>query len=229
MTASAYTRLTEDEYLFHLRREIDALKGRAEYPRYAHPEKQRAEIIAHFLRRAIQLGEAAYRVRNLSVALEIFVRVLCDDLIRLFWVSQSESNAAEYAKVPLSEMVKLARVNLEKGHARVINKKTGEDTTKKVLAKASSFISKAKPIEQLAKQCGLEKVYDMPFRISSLVLHANTFGLPEPPGDSDLVALPAIIGFIKAVSAIADGYPDRPASAEHVLRILKLYEIGRKP
>jgi len=226
MTAPQYTRLSEEEYLLRLRQEIDALKARAAAPRYAYAEKEQAKAVAHFLGRAVQFGEATYRIRNLPLVLDVLLRVFCDDLIRLFWVAQSENNAAEYAKVTVSEFAKMARVNLEKGHMRVVNKKTREDATVKLLPELARLSSPAKKVEQLAKQCALEKVYDIPFRFFSLAVHGNTF-LPKLPPGADLVVLPAIIAFLRATSTIAENYPDRTTSAEEVLRLLRLDKVGR--
>jgi len=226
MTASRYTRLSEDEYLLRLRQEIDALKTRAGASQYVGTEKEQAKVVAHFLERAIQFGEATYRIRNLPIVLSVLLRVFCDDLIRLFWVARSENNAAEYVKIPVSELAKVARVNLEKGHARLINKKTGEDDTAKRLPELARLSSKAKSVEQLAKECALEKVYDIPFRFSSLAVHGNTF-LPQLPSDADLVVLPAIIAFLRATSTIAENYPARTTSAEEILHVLRLDKVGR--
>jgi hypothetical protein len=226
MTAPRYTRLSEDEYLLRLRQEIDALKATSEASRYVDAEKEQTKVVAHFLDRAIQFGEATYRIRNLPIVLRVLLRVFCDDLIRLFWVAQSENNASEYVKIPVSELAKMGRVNLEKGHARLINKKTGEDETAKLLPELARWSSKAKSVEQLAKECALEKVYDIPFRFSSLAVHGNTF-LPQLPADADLVVLPAIIAFLRATSTIAENYPVRTTSAEEILHVLRLDKVGR--
>jgi len=214
-----YTMLTEDEYLARLRKAIDALKARLQDQRYAQAQKEQAKLVAYFMDRAVQLGEATCRVKTIPMALDILLRVICDDFVRLYWVVQSEKNAAAYAKRTVSEMAKLMRLSLEGGHARVRNTKTGQDATAALLKVVPSFTSPSRSTEQMAKDCGLEKIYLIPFRGSSFTVHGNTFKFPSPEG-ANMVAFPAVIGFLKLVSAVADGYPDKLPSAKEVLTIL---------
>src|ERR1700723_869412 len=214
-----YTKFTEDEYLVRLRRAVDILKTKLVEPRYVEAKTERAKLIAYFMDRAVQLGEATYRVKTIPVALDIFLRVICDDFIRLYWVAQSEKNAADYAKRTISEMAKLVRVSLEGGHARMRNTKTGQDATAARLKVLPSFASPSKSTEQMAKDCGVEKIYVIPFRVSSFTVHGNTFKFPTLEG-AEMVAFPAIIGFVNLVSAVADGYPDKLPSANEVLAML---------
>lgn len=98
-----------------MRERIDELKARKDQPRYKYADKEQAKVIAHFIDRGIQWGEAAFRIRDLQIPLDSIMRILSDDLIRLFWVSESEENTAEYVRTIGSEWVKMMRANLEKG------------------------------------------------------------------------------------------------------------------
>src|SRR5947199_143686 len=119
------TLLSEEQYLLTRRERIDQLKARADLPRYKYATDDEPKLIAYFLKRAVQFGEAAFRTRDLADPLDVSMRVLCDDLIRLSWLAQSESSAAEYAKLPISALCRSARINIEQGHARVVHSPTG--------------------------------------------------------------------------------------------------------
>ena len=222
--------LSEEQYLLTMRERIDRLKARAELPGYKYATEDQPKLIAYFLNRAVQFGEAAFRTRDLPDPLDVSMRVLCEDLIRLSWITQSESNAAEYAKLTTSALVKLARINIEKGHARIVHTPTGKNASAASLPKFASFEVKGKTIEEMANECGLEKVYNIVFRIGSLPMHANTFSLNDP--DSDLAkdacdSLPAINAFLRAMAQIADNFPDRITQPDEVLRILGMADMAR--
>jgi hypothetical protein len=225
------TLLTRDEYLFSMRKRIDELQARSNQPFYKYAEREQAKVIAHFIDRGIQLGESAFRTRDLPVPLDSLMRILCDDLIRLFWVSQSEANASEHVKTTVSQWVKIARVNIEKGYAQVTHKTTGKNVNAEVLPKMAATTVKGKTIEQIADECGLERVYNIPFRLGSLSVHGNTFPLNGKASDSvdnSLSALPAIIALLRAITLIADNFPDRLTKADEVLQILRIHAPSSK-
>jgi len=217
------TLLSEEEYLATMRQRIDELKARWNQPRYKSADGEQAKVIAHFVDRGIQLGEAAFRTRDLPVPLDSLMRVLCDDLIRLLWVSQSEANAAEYVKSTVSEWAKMARANIEKGYARIVHRPTGANASAEILPKLAQYVFKARPIEQIANECGLARVYNIPFRAGSLAVHGNTFPLNGNLHDADhdgLRTLPAINAFLRAIILVADNFPDRSTTADEILHAL---------
>jgi len=46
-----------------MRERIDQLKARADLPRYKYATDDQPKLIAYFLKRAVQFGEAAFRTR----------------------------------------------------------------------------------------------------------------------------------------------------------------------
>ena len=217
------TLLSEEQYLLTLRERIDQLKARADLPRYKYATDDEPKLIAYFLKRAVQFGEAAFRTRDLADPLDVSMRVLCDDLIRLSWLAQSESSAAEYAKLPISALCKSARINIEKGHARIVHSPTGKDASVEFLPKLSSLEVKGKTIEEMANECGLEKLYNIIFWIGSLPVHANTYFLNDPEGElakDALSTLPAINAFLRAIALIVDNFPNRATTLEEIMRAL---------
>ena len=216
---------TEEEYLVTMRQRIDELKALRDQPRYRYAEKEQAKVVAHFIDRGIQLGEAAFRIRDLSIPLDGIMRILSDDLIRLFWISKSEGNAAEYVKTVPSEYVKMMRASLEAGCGRIVHKPTGRNVTAEFLPKLAARLVKRKPIEQIPIKCGLGQVYEMPFRFGSLAIHGNTYPLHGAPDESEqdsLRTLPAINAFLKATTRIVDDFPDRSTTPDEILKVLHI-------
>ncbi len=208
-----------------IRQKIDALRARTKNCAYFNSENVHGEIHLYFTNRAIQLGEASFRISDLEIPLFVLARVLCEDCIRIAWASQSDKNAAEFKKFSVSEMAKVLRVNLVGGRARLRNKSSGEDVTKTFLPDLDGFITNKKSIEQMAKDVGLRKLYDVFYRFGSMVPHATTFGLA--PEESDvtpiLAALSAINGFLGVIILILDG---RPPTAREILETLGISKIG---
>ena len=217
--------LTADEYLLRVREKVDALKARNRNPGKFNSQGTHAEICIYFANRAIQIGEGCFRIYDLQVPLLILARVLCEDLIRLFWASQSTENAAEFEKLSASEMTRALRANLLSGRARIRHGSSGEDVTKSSLPELEGLIAKKKTIENMAKESGLSKLYDVVYRVGSLVAHGNMIGLEseDPNAMPVLAALSAINGFLGVITMILDG-PTPKAKA--ILDILGIGKIG---
>jgi Family of unknown function (DUF5677) len=207
-----------DKYLFGLKKKTDALGARIRLPAYLVSENQQKRIRLYFMERASQVGEACFRVHDLDTPLSVLMRVLCEDLILLYWTSLSEQNAAEYAKWPTSEVVAVARVNIERGRAAIRHQQTGQDATEAILPKLSDLVEKRKSLEQIAKEAGLGAVYDLLYRFGSLVPHAKSFDLfPEQGDERRLAELAAINALLAAVILVVD----TPAGALAPSEVLK--------
>ncbi|SRR6266487_2338891 len=217
------TMLSEEQYLLAMRQRVDQLKARADLPHYKYATEDQPRLIAYFIKRAVQFGEAAYRIKDLTDPLDVSMRVLCDDLIRLSWVTQSESNATKYAKLPIAALAKFARINIEKGHARIVHGPTGKDASSAVVPKIASLEVKGKTIEEMANECGLGKLYSIVFRMGSIPVHANTFTLYDDDdglAKTALATLPAINALLRAIALIADNFPTRVTLSDEIMDAL---------
>ncbi len=226
--------VTIDQYLLKLRSQVDELKARVALPalRRNNPSQQGA-ILLSFLNRAIQIGEGSLLLGGARLGNPLFVlmRVLCEDLFLIAWISSSESNAAEYARAVESELAKIAHVNLEKGRAKVVSKRTGEDHTAAVIPKIQSLSTVRMKIEPIASKLGLSKAYDIVYRFSSLEMHGKTFGLPSSSEDNGLEAgFSTIISLLKAFCLIVDNKAlhNRTTTANEVLLVLGIDTLGGK-
>ncbi|GEM_PF-5179482 len=221
-------RKAKDQYLLEVRQTIDHLKARANLPGLCYSAKVQDRIILHFVNRAIQIGEACFRIADLRTPILILSRVLCEDFFRLFWISRSEGGAAEYARYSATaELAKGAQVQLHRGRAKIVKKSTGENVTATLMPELSKLIVIKKTVEQIAKESGLEKLYDIVYRFDSLEVHANTFGVLTQGHDEEalLAAFPSIIAFLEAVILITD---NRTTTAEEILRHLRIDKLGGK-
>jgi hypothetical protein len=221
--------LSEEQYLLAMRQSVDQLKARADLPHYKYATEDQPRLIAYFIKRAVQFGEAAYRIKDLTDPLDVLTRVLCD-LIRLSWVTQSESNATEYAKLPIAALAKLARINIEKGHARIVHGPTGKDASSAFVPKFASLEVKGKTIEEMANDCGLGKLYNIVFRMGSIPVHANTFTLNDDDNElakDALATLPAINALLRAIALIADNFPNRVTLSDEIMDALNMNGAAR--
>lgn len=215
--------LSRDEYHLKIRQNVDALKARLKVPSFFTSEEPRDKVLCYFMERAVQLGEACFRIADLPLPLVVLARVLCEDIFTLCWALVSETNLAEYHKGVISEMVKMMRLNLQKGRARVRNVSTGKDVTAEFLPELNAHVTTKKNIEQMAQESGLSKLYDIIYRYDSLEVHANTFGLSDfkPEMDPISVAASAINAFLRVILLIADN-KNRFATADEVLTTLNM-------
>jgi hypothetical protein len=216
--------LTRDEYHFRIKQNVDALKARLNLPSFFASTDKREKVLFYFMGRAVQIGEASFRISDLQTPLFVLARVLCDDFFTMYWVSLSNKNADEYCKTSLSEMAKLMRKNLTNKRAKVSEISTKKDVTAQFLPKINSRIVKnKKTIEQLAVASGLGKVYDVVFRYSSLEVHGNTFLVSEMNPDQDGIAVAAstINALLRVILLIADS-KDRTLTPDEVLAALNM-------
>ena len=140
--------------------------------------------VREMLQRAGELvrGAAALGEQRNPRALGVLSRAVLENLILLLWVQVHEKNAAKLNQEALSELARIARVNFEKGKARVMNRETGKDATSEFL-QSDRFKGLKKPpsIETRAKEAGVEDLYTVFYRFMSLELHGR--GL-KPKGES---------------------------------------------
>lgn len=217
---------TRDEYHLRIRQNVDALKARLNLPAFFASKQEGDRLLCYFMGRAVQIGEACFRISDLEVPLFVLARVLCEDFFIMYWASLSEQNAAEYSKAALSEMAKMLRQNLKNKRARVRDISSGKDVTAKFLPKLERHVSQKKTIEQIARESGLSKVYDIIYRYDSLEVHGNTFGLSElkSPMDGIAVAASAINAFLRVILLVADN-KHHPLTADQILSVLNMRPV----
>jgi len=215
-----------DNYRRRLREKIYALRTHANQLSIFTSKKEQDQVRLFFMNRAIEIGQACLRIRDLGLPIFILSRVLCEDFFLLFWATLSEQNAAEYVKFASSEAARTLRVFLTEGRGRMRRKSTGKDVTKDFLPKLNQFITTKKPLADIAKESGLSKVYDVLYRFHSLEVHAKTFGIPLSKGaDMVAAALCSINAILKVMILVVDK-PPGTITAKEILRLLGIESLG---
>ena len=149
------------------------------------------EIVRRMLERASHLVRAASAlgVQRNPTALAVLARAVLENLILMLWVQVSPENAESFNQMADAEFLRAARINLEKGKARIINRQSGEDSTAEML-ESDRFKNLARrvSIESRAREAGVEDLYTVFYRFLSLDIHGHTLPHDERSPDDATTA-----------------------------------------
>lgn len=178
------------------------------------------------------MGKGAFLVGNERLGTPLFalMRIICELMFRIDWVSLSSTNATEFESEVRSEIAKIASVNLERGRATIVNRTTGEDHTATILPEIRTLKQPGKIIETLANNLGLSKVYDIVYRFSSLEVHMKTFGTKSSSEETALSAgLDSIVSLTKVIILITENkvLHNRITTADEILKVLGIDVCGK--
>jgi hypothetical protein len=126
-------------------------------------------------------GASVLGLQRNSVALGVLGRSLVESLILLLWVEVSEENAMHQSQAGITELTRVAKINLERGSLKIKNRETGADTTAEFL-KSEQFkkLPAPKKVISQAKEAGVEDLYEIFYRFMSMATHGhNTCVDPE--------------------------------------------------
>jgi hypothetical protein len=116
------------------------------------------------------------RERN-PVALSILARAVLEDLILILWVTISDTNATELKEAGIAELARMARINLETGKLKIMNRQTGEDATSEFLeSERFKNLPKRKSVASRAEDAGVTDLYNIFYRFLSLDTHGHETG-----------------------------------------------------
>jgi hypothetical protein len=147
---------------------------------------ERGKSISHSLWRANELyrGCVTAAVAGSTVALETLARSLIEELINTQWGALDEDNAKVRQASSMVGWHKYMRMNLQDGHARILDTRTGQQTEKDLteeIINATKPGGKGEPpLEVKAKACGLHKLYSTMYRALSITTHGNDHGSRTP-------------------------------------------------
>jgi len=165
-------------------------------------------------------------VEALPTPLHILCRVLCEDFFLVCWISQSSEAAKEYEDGVAAELAKMLGLSLSRGWGAIRKRHSGEAVTQEFME--TEFFPKLKAlktprtkIEKIAQGLGLQKLYDVLYRASSLDVHGNTFGLPVPPEEPGYIALSSIDGILACMVDVL-ALPRKPYDAKAILTRMRV-------
>jgi hypothetical protein len=168
-------------------------------------------LIGH-LRTACDNAEGSVILANNKLASPCLIvgRSVVEDLIVTYWATQGKDNADKVLRRSDQEVLRIMR-NQTGGPNRVAmlrRKTTGEDVTDQILkATEVKELDKRLNLYDIAKECGLKKIYDIPYRILSLPTHGNVQEtLAENPGKVVRACLEAIVSALRAMHMIVSNY-----------------------
>jgi hypothetical protein len=134
-------------------------------------------LFHYFASRASKIGSAALRILDLDVPFAILCRVLCEDFISLYWAAQSAQGAEYYTKRSIREAGKRATILM----LRFIEdkKRKGQSVAGISVEPFQKMTPKMKPkaLADMAKELGLEALYDHVYRGMSLDIHGHQWGV----------------------------------------------------
>src|ERR1700730_3928615 len=119
--------LSANEYLVKIQERGDSLKAHAR--QLSSSQSERDRVLLYYIKRAIQIVDTCFFASKFQTPLLVLARVLCEDLLMVFWISQSADRAAEHRNRCLSQLTRAARANVRKGRMRFRRKSTGADVT----------------------------------------------------------------------------------------------------
>lgn len=159
-----------------LHKHADALSSAAAMCSLDEMASEADKAIQQMLKRASELVRAAGLLgeqRN-PTALAVISRAILENLILMLWVQVDEDNAVTLKKTAMAEFMRAAKVNFEKGRARVIDRESGQDATAKFL-ESDRFknMPRRMSIESRAKEAGVEDLYTVFYRFMSLDTHGH--------------------------------------------------------
>jgi hypothetical protein len=168
---------TKEEYISEIEEVLKVLQEiLSEFEKIKHHNTQTL-LFHYFASRANKIGSAALRILDLDVPFAILCRVLCEDFISLYWVAQSAQNAEYYTKRSIREMGKTATILL----SRLIEdmKRKGQSVVGISVEPFQKVTPKMEPkaLADMAKELGLEALYDHVYRGTSLDIHGHQWGV----------------------------------------------------
>ena len=120
------------------------------------------------------IGCVVLAEQNLAAPLVSAERSIFESLLAVYWASQTEENATVLLGTMRREMLRLMRLNLQRGHAVIRHKSTGEIHTQEILNDPMmSEAGRPPSIRTMAEQAGLGRLYDMTYGFMSMFAHGT--------------------------------------------------------
>jgi len=111
---------------------------------------------------------------RLSAPVAAVTRSMLESLVTTHWASLSDANAEEIQTAARYEHIRLMRNILRNDHGIIKNRITGQNETQKILDPPWVKTAKSPPrVNTMAKESGLNKLYDMFYGIMSLLAHGT--------------------------------------------------------
>jgi hypothetical protein len=168
---------TKGEYISEIGEALKALEGILTKCEKIKRYNTQTLLFHYFASRGAKIGSAALRIVDLDVPFAILCRVVCEDFMSLYWTAQSRQNAQYYINRSLREVGKRATILM----SRTIEdkKRKGQSVVGLSVEPFQKMTPKIKPktVADMARELGLEALYDHVYRATSLDIHGHQWGM----------------------------------------------------
>jgi hypothetical protein len=136
-------------------------------------------VTQHFLNRLLVAtdyasGCAVLAESNVGSAMFTITRALFESFISIYWAAQTKENGEIIVEASTREVIRIMKLNLEKGHARILHKETPEDHTRTLLRDPKMASPGRLPrYDHMADGAGIRKIYDQLYGMLSLLSHGS--------------------------------------------------------
>jgi hypothetical protein len=192
-------------------------------------QDQQDTALIHCLARAneIALGCNAAAVGCLPLVLAILNRILIDELITVQWVCVSKENSLQFHSRSFSEMHKYISINIERKHAKLVNRNTGYDESNNFKKKSPYTNPHHLKTEERAKQVGLHRLYTEMYTFLSNYVHGSDILISQLTSDPIKATYNFTVSsyslFLCIVEVVDNFIVKRtPTSVERIYSILKI-------
>ena len=153
----------------------------------------RVQVAADFAAGRALLGKARLAGPTASVT-----RSLVESFFGTYWASLTDANGRKIMDSGRRELMRIMRVNLVAGHARITHRETGKNHTGEVLkSRKMSEAERLPRFDHMAREAGIGKVYDVMYGMLSLLSHTGMAGAQAVRKPDE-----AIHGYLHAATAI---------------------------
>jgi hypothetical protein len=181
---------------------------------------ERDKVLSYFVKRAAEIGEACFRFADLEIPLCCLLRVLCEDFIKLYWITSSDGHLARYQEVVRSESAKMLRNNIRNERVKFQEQSTGRDVTKESIPRLEKEITSGLNIEKISNECGLGRVYDIFYRYFSLEVHGNSYAFQSGNDEMTIAAIGSgVNAFLNLILFLLDNRTRDIAPSEIIIRL----------
>lgn len=132
------------------------------------------------------IGCAMLAEARLAAPGAVVTRAVLEAFFGTYWVSVDEANGRRLMQATRREMLRLMRLNLQGGNGAIRHRETRKDHTQEILRSPAMAEAERLPrFDHMARDVGLQKVYDALYGIMSMFAHgAGTELLTEERRDS---------------------------------------------
>jgi hypothetical protein len=200
-----------------VKKNVDFLNARLKAPRYFDSDSESDRVVSYFVKRAANIGEACFLFGDLEIPLCCLMRVLCEDFIKLYWITTSRENLVLYQEVVRSESAKMLRNNIKNQRVKFRESSTGRDVTEESIPRLENEITRGLNMGEISNECGLGRVYDMYYRYFSLEVHGNSYAFQSENDPRTIAAvLSGVNAFLNLILFLLDSR-NRVVSASEIL------------